>query len=67
MKRLRILHLKWQRFWLCMAVEIDEAAVAQHQPSLERNRARLQHVEFELDKLYAPQSLIMEALRRVKQ
>lgn len=65
MKRaLRIAALRWQRWWAALAVEIDEAQVALHAPSLERNRKRLQHIEFQLDQLYMPQSLIMQALRR---
>lgn len=65
MKRaFKIITLRWQRFWLAIAVEIDEEAIRAHQPSLERNRKRLAHLEFELDQLYAPQSLIMQAINR---
>ena len=60
----KIILLKWKRFWLCIAVEIDEQAIAAHAPSLERNRTRLAHLEFELDQLYRPESIIMQALRR---
>lgn len=67
MKRtLKILHLRWQRWWACLAVEIDEAQIATHLPSLERNRKRLQNIEFELDQLYMPQSIIMRAISRTR-
>lgn len=64
MKTLRILKLRWQLYWCQIALEIDEAQIALHLPSLERNRKRLAHLEFKLDQAYAPQSLIMQAINR---
>ena len=61
---LRIWLLRWRCFWCEIALDIDRTQIALHTPSLERNKKRLARLEFELDQLYAPQSIIMQALDR---
>lgn len=61
---LKILALRWRCWWLEVAIEIDNAGIDAHSGSLKRNLNRLERLEFALDQLHAPQSLIMQALRR---
>lgn len=63
-RTLRIISLRWQAWWVEFSLEIDEAQVAIHTPSLERNLKRLATLRAELDRLYSPASLISRALRR---
>ena len=63
-RRIRILILRWRCFWCSCAIEIDRAQIAVHTPSLERNTRRLARLEFELDMLYAPRSIITQAINR---
>ena len=60
----RILILRWRCWWTQIALDIDAAQIAIHIPSKERNLKHLSRLEFQLDQLYAPSSLIIKSLRR---
>ena len=61
---LRVLVLRYRRWWIHLSLEIDEAQVALHTPSLERNKERLRRIDAAIEAARSPSSIIQQAMRR---
>ena len=60
----RIKRLQWREFWQEFFADIERSRLHDSKRNLEEMEKRLSRTRFDLDRLHAPQSLIMAALQR---
>ena len=64
MRWLRILRLQCREFWQEIFADIERGRIIAATRSLEEMEKRLARTRFDLDRLHAPESIIMAALQR---
>ena len=64
MRWLTILRLQARETWLEILRDVETGRIMDAQRNLDEVEKRLERTRFDLDRLHAPQSLIMAALQR---
>ena len=67
MRWLTILRLQSRETWLEILRDVETGRILDAQRNLEEAERRLARTRFDLDRLHAPRSLIMQALKRRSQ
>lgn len=65
MKWLRIWRLQCREVWLGILIDVEQGRILDAGRNLAEAEKRMARTRFELDAMYAPQSLIIQALRRM--